>query len=126
MSAEEYTNPEGWTRGCYHHKPGFTKLLWQILQDKGFHDPPIYFWKKEDTSQKVACTAYVHIPESENHKDWDLEEARVQGFEFTDTIEDAALTALTELCEKISWRWETALLSIFLFNIKKMTYGGVV
>jgi hypothetical protein len=40
----------------------------------------------------------VHIPESEAHPEWSLEETREQGFEFADTVEKAALTALTELC----------------------------
>lgn len=43
---------------------------------------------------------YVHIPESESHPGWNLEEVRVEGFAFEDTLEAVAMTALTKLFEK--------------------------
>nr|CAB3503749.1 unnamed protein product [Digitaria exilis] len=96
----EHTDQDGWTQGCYHNRPGFTRVLWQILQEKGFEEPPLYIWKQFDTLQQVGCTVYVHIPESETHATWKLDETQVEGFEFEDTVQTAALAALTELCQK--------------------------
>lgn len=98
--SEEYQDQDGWTHGCYYYKPGFTQLLWQILQDQGFTDPSLYFWKKKNSANKVCCIAYVHIPESDEHPSWSLDESWEEGFEFADTIERTVFAALTELCKR--------------------------
>lgn len=81
-------------------KPRFIQLLWKTLQKLGFQNPPEYYWKKEDTYHKQYCTVYVHIPDEDFNPNWRLDEVIEQGFEFNDTVERAAMTALTELCEK--------------------------
>ena len=76
------------------------QLLWKMLQELGFHNPPKYYWRKEDTSHKQCCTVYVHILDEDTDPNWCLDEVMESGFEFNDTIERVAMTALTNLCEK--------------------------
>src|SRR5688572_6796380 len=99
MFEEGYTDRDGWTRGRYLDKSGFVQLLWKTLQELGFHSPLEYYWRKEDTGHKQYCTVYVHIPDDDTRSNWRLEEVMESGFEFNDSIERAAMTALTELCE---------------------------
>nr|TKW15112.1 hypothetical protein SEVIR_5G212601v2 [Setaria viridis] len=49
---EGYTDQDGWTRRHYLDKLGFTQLLWKTLQELRFHNPPEYYWRKEDTCHK--------------------------------------------------------------------------
>lgn len=99
-NAEEYTNRDGWTTGKYHNRQYFPQLLWKILQEKGFENPPSYYCKEENSCIKFSCVMYVHIPESESHPNWKLDEVRVEGSRFDDTLQTTAMTTLTELCEK--------------------------
>ena len=66
----------------------------------GFTDPPLYFWKVNNSVDKVCCIAYVNIPESDEHPNWRLDKSWEEGFEFADTIETTALAALMELCKR--------------------------
>lgn len=50
--SEGYTDQDGWTRRHYLDKLGFTQLLWKTLQELRFHNPPEYYWRKEDTCHK--------------------------------------------------------------------------
>jgi hypothetical protein len=92
---------EAWTLVNYLEKGGFPTLLWDTLKDFGYTTYPEYSTREiMTTGQLVRCEVKVKISMCPTKSAWEEWECRAQGRNLTDTVQKAALEALTTFCGK--------------------------
>jgi hypothetical protein len=76
-------------------------LLWDTLKDLGYITYPEYSTHEVmTTGQLLRCEVKVKIPVCPRNPDWEACECKAQGLNPTDTMQKAALEALTTFCGK--------------------------
>jgi hypothetical protein len=80
---------------------GFPALLWDTLKDIGYATYPEYSAREfMSTGQLLRWEVKVKIPTCPAHPTWEKWEAKAQGLNLADTVQKAALEALTTFCEE--------------------------
>jgi hypothetical protein len=91
---------EAWTLVNYL-EGGFPALLWDTLKDFGYTADPEYSTREiMTTGQLLRCEVKVKISMCPTNPAWDEWECKAQGLNLTDTVQKAALEALTSFCGK--------------------------
>jgi hypothetical protein len=94
-------NVEAWTLVNYLEDGGFPALLWDTLKDFGYTAYPEYSAREiMTTGQLLHCEVKVKISMCLTNPNWDEWECKAQGLNLTDTVQKAALEALTTFCGK--------------------------
>jgi len=97
MAQYDHTAADGTRCTTALDKPGFSMLLWDLLQHLGCSVPPRYVTLHRHQCRLYRCTATVVIyPNPEG--DWEERTFRVKGILHDDAVELAAMDALTWLC----------------------------
>jgi hypothetical protein len=92
---------EAWTLVNYLEGGGFPALLWNTLKDFGYTTYPEYSTREVMTiGQLLHCEVKVKILVCPTNPAWEEWECRAQGRNSTDTVQQAALEALTTFCGK--------------------------
>jgi hypothetical protein len=92
---------ESWTLMNYLEEGGFPALLWDTLKDFGYTTYPEYSTREVmTTGQLLCCEVRVKISVCRTNPDWEEWECKVQGRNLSDTLQKAALEALTTFCGK--------------------------
>jgi hypothetical protein len=85
----------------YLEEGGFLALLWDTLKDFGYTTYPEYSTREVmTTSQLLCCEVKVKIPMCSTNPAWEEWECKAQGRNLSDTVQKAALEALTTFCGK--------------------------
>jgi hypothetical protein len=80
---------------------GFPALLWDTLKDFGYTTYPEYSAHElMTTGQLLRWEVKVKILVCPTHPTWEEWEVKAQGLNLADTMQKAALEALTTFCEK--------------------------
>jgi hypothetical protein len=99
--ASALANVEAWTLVNYLEEGGFPALLWDTLKDFGYNTYPEYSTREVMTTcQLLRCEVKVKISTCPTNPAWDEWECTAQGRNLADTIQKAALEALTTFCGK--------------------------
>jgi hypothetical protein len=94
---------ESWTFVNCLEEGGFPALLWDTLKDFGYTAYPEYSTREiMTTSQLLRCEVKVKSSMCPIIPAWDEWECKAQGLNLTDTVQKAALEALTTFCGKHS------------------------
>jgi hypothetical protein len=94
-------NVEAWTLMNYLGEGGFPALLWDTLTDFGYTAYPEYSTREiMTTSQLLHCEVKVKISMCPTNPAWEEWECKAQGRNLADTVQKAALEALTTFCGK--------------------------
>jgi hypothetical protein len=95
------TDVEAWTLVNCIEEGGFPALLWDTLKNLGYTAYPEYS-KREimTTSQLFHCEVKVKIPLCPTNPAWEEWECKAQGLNLANTVQKAALEALTTFCGK--------------------------
>jgi hypothetical protein len=92
---------QAWTHLNCLEEGGFLALLWDTLKDLGYTAYLEYSAHKLMTSsQLLHWEVKVKIPVCPTHPTWEEWEVKAQGLNLADTVQKAALGALTTFCEK--------------------------
>jgi hypothetical protein len=92
---------ETWTLVNYLEEGGFPALLWDTLKDFGYTTYPEYSTREiMTTGQLLRCEVKVKTSVCPTNPAWEEWECRAQGRNLTDTVQQAALEALTTFCGK--------------------------
>jgi hypothetical protein len=92
---------ESWTLVNYLEEGGFPELLWDTLKDFGYTTYPEYSTREVmTTGQLLRCEVKVKISVCPTYPAWEEWECKAQGRNLSDTVQKAALKALTTLCGK--------------------------
>jgi hypothetical protein len=92
---------EAWTLVNYLEEGGFPSLLWDTLKDFGYASYPVYSTREiMTTGQLLRCEVKVKILVCPTNPTWEEWECKAQGRNLTDTVQQAALEALTTFCGK--------------------------
>jgi hypothetical protein len=92
---------EAWTLVNYLEEGGFPALLWDTLKDFGYIAYPEYSTREiMTTCQLLRCEVKVKISMCSTNPAWNEWECKAQGLNLTDTVQKAALEALTIFCGK--------------------------
>jgi hypothetical protein len=92
---------QAWTHLNCLEEGGFPALLWDTLKDFGYTAYPGYSARElMTTGQLLRCEVKVKIPVCPTHPTWEEWEVKAQGLNLEDTVQKAALEALTTFCEK--------------------------
>jgi hypothetical protein len=92
---------ESWTLVNYLEEGGFPALLWDTLKDFGYTTYPEYSTREVmTTGQLLRCEVKVKISMCPTNPAWEEWECRAQGRNLSDTVQKAALEALTTFCGK--------------------------
>jgi hypothetical protein len=92
---------ETWTLVNYLEEGGFPALLWDTLKDLGYTTCPEYSAREVMTiGQLLRCEVKVKISVCSINPAWEEWECKAQGRNLTDTVQKAALEALTTFCGK--------------------------
>jgi hypothetical protein len=95
------TNVDTWTLVNYLEEGGFPTLLWDTLKDFGYIAYPEYSTREVmTTGQLLHCEVRVKISVCQTNPTWEEWECKAQGLNLADTVQKAALEALTTLCGK--------------------------
>jgi hypothetical protein len=90
---------EAWTLMNYLEKGGFPALLWDNLKDFGYTAYPEYSTREVMTiGQLLHCEVKVKIHVCPTNPAWEEWECKAQGRNVADTVQKAALEALTTFC----------------------------
>jgi hypothetical protein len=90
---------EAWTLVNYLEEGGFPALLWHILRDFGYTIYPEYSTREVmTTGQLLRCEVKVKISVCPTNPSWEEWECKAQGRNLADTVQKAALEALTTFC----------------------------
>jgi hypothetical protein len=90
---------ESWTLVNYLEEGGFPALLWDTLKDFGYTTYPEYLTREiMTTGQLLRCEVEVKIPVCPINPAWEEWECTAQGRNLSDTVQKAALEALTTIC----------------------------
>jgi hypothetical protein len=85
----------------YLKEGGFPALLWDTLKDFGYTTYPEYSTREVmTTGQLLRCEVKVKIPVCLTNLAWEGWECKAQGRNLPDTVQKAALEALTTFCGK--------------------------
>jgi hypothetical protein len=80
---------------------GFPALFWYTLKDFGYTTYPEYSTREVmTTGQLLRCGVKVKISVCPTHRAWDEWECTAHGRNLSDTVQKAALEALTTFCGK--------------------------
>ena len=82
------------------HWMGFPRLLWESLQLFCYTEPPPYDCFTYTAEGVTHCTVKMTIPQHPFRAHWQPIEVEVFGYRFADTIEAAALEAITIFCKQ--------------------------
>jgi hypothetical protein len=97
----ESADVEAWTLVNYLEEGGFPALLWDTLKDFGYTAYPEYSTREVmTTGQLLHCEVKVKIPVCPTNPAWEEWECKAQGRNLADTVQKAALEALTTFCGK--------------------------
>jgi hypothetical protein len=92
---------EAWTLVNYLEEGGFPALLWDILRDFGYTIYLEYSAREFMTiGQLLRCEVKVMISVCPTNPAWEEWECKAQGRNLADTVQKAALEALTTFCGK--------------------------
>jgi hypothetical protein len=92
---------EAWNLVNYLEEGGFLALLWDTLKDFGYTTYPEYSTREIiTTGQLLRCEVKVNIFVCSTNPAWEEWECRAQGRNLIDTVQKAALEALTTFCGK--------------------------
>jgi hypothetical protein len=92
---------ESWTLVNYLEEGGFPALLWDALKDFGYTTYPEYSTREVmTTGQLLRCEVKVKISECPTNPTWEEWECKAQGRNLSNTVQKAALEALTTFCGK--------------------------
>jgi hypothetical protein len=92
---------QAWTHLNCLEEGGFPALLWDTLKDFGYTTYPEYSARElMTTSQLLRWEVKVKIPVCPTHPTCEEWEVKAQGLNLADTVQKAALEALTAFCEK--------------------------
>jgi hypothetical protein len=92
---------EAWTLVNYLEDVGFPALLWDTLKEFGYTAYPEYSTREVmTTDQLLRCEVKVKISVCSTNPAWEEWECKAQGWNLADTMQKAALEALTTFCEK--------------------------
>jgi hypothetical protein len=92
---------ESWTLVNYLEAGGFPALLWNTLKDFGYTTCPEYSTREVmTTGQLLRCEVKVKISVCPTNPTWEEWECMAQGRNLSDTVQKAALEALTTFCGK--------------------------
>jgi hypothetical protein len=93
------TDVESWTLANCLEEGGFPALLWDTLKDFGYATYPEY-WTREvmTTGQLLRCEVKVKISVCPTNPAWQEWECTAHGRNLSDTVQKAALEALTTFC----------------------------
>jgi hypothetical protein len=92
---------EAWNPVNYLKEGGFPTLLWDTLKDFGYNAYPEYSTREVmTTSQLLRCEVKVKIPVCLTNPAWEEWDCKAQGLNPADTVQKAALEALTTFCGK--------------------------
>jgi hypothetical protein len=97
-----------WTLVKSLQEGGFPALLWDTLRDFGYTTYPEYSTcEVMTTGQLLCCVVKVKISVCPTNPAWEEWECKAQGRNLSDTVQKAALEALTPFCGKhpVEW-WE--------------------
>jgi hypothetical protein len=90
---------ESWTLVNYIEEGGFPALLWDTLKDFGYTTYPEYSTREiMTTGQLLRCEVKVKISACPTNPAWDEWECTEHGRNLSDTVQKAALEALTTFC----------------------------
>jgi hypothetical protein len=94
-------NVKAWTLVNYLEEGGFPALLWDTLKDFGYTVYPEYSTcEVMTTGQLLRYEVKVKIPVCPTNPAWEEWECKAQGLNLADTVQKAALEALTTFCGK--------------------------
>jgi hypothetical protein len=94
-------NVETWTLVNYLEEGGFPALLWDTLKNFGYTAYLEYSTREiMTTGQLLRCEVRVKISMCPTNPAWEEWECKAQGRNLTDTMQQAALEALTTFCGK--------------------------
>jgi hypothetical protein len=97
----ESVDVEAWTLVNYLEEGGFPALLWDTLKDFGYTVYPEYSTREVmTTGQLLRCEVKVKIPVCPTNPAWEEWQCKAQGRNLADTMQKAALEALTTFCGK--------------------------
>jgi hypothetical protein len=92
---------QAWTHLNCLEEGGFPALLWDTLKDFGYATYPEYSARElMTTGQLLHWEVRVKIPVCPTHPTWEEWEVKAQGLNLADSMQNAALEALTTFCEK--------------------------
>jgi hypothetical protein len=92
---------ESWTLVSYLEEGGFPALLWDTLKGFGYTTYPEYSTREVmTTGQLLRCEVKVKISECPTNPAWEEWECKAKGRNLSDTVQKAALEALTTFCGK--------------------------
>jgi hypothetical protein len=92
---------QAWTHLNCLEEGGFPALLWDTLKNFGYTVYPEYSARElMTTGQLLRWEVKVKIPVCPPHPTWEEWEVKAQGLNLADTVQKAALEALTTFCEK--------------------------
>jgi hypothetical protein len=92
---------DSWTLVNYLEEGGFPALLWDTLKDFAYTTYPEYSTREiMTTGQLLHCEVKVKILVCPTNLAWEEWECKAQGRNLTDTVQKAALEALTTFCGK--------------------------
>jgi hypothetical protein len=92
---------ETWTLVNCLEEGGFPALLWDTLKDFGYTAYPEYLTREVmTTGQLLCCEVKVKISMCPTNPAWEEWECKDQGRNLADTVQKAALEALTNFCGK--------------------------
>jgi hypothetical protein len=92
---------ESWTLVNYLKESGFPALLWDTLKDFGYTTYPEYSTREVMTiGQLLRCEVKVKIFVCPTNPAWEEWECKALGRNLSDTMQKAALEALTTFCGK--------------------------
>jgi hypothetical protein len=92
---------EAWTLVNYLEEGGFPTLLWDTLKDFGYTAYPEFSTcEVMTTGQLLCCEVKVKIPVCPTNPAWEEWDCKAQGLNLADTVQKAALEALTTFCGK--------------------------
>jgi hypothetical protein len=95
------TDVESWTLVNYLEEGGFPALLCDTMKDFGYTAYPEYSTREVmTTGQLLRCEVKVKIPVCLTNPAWEEWECTAQGRNLSDTVQKAALEALTTFCDK--------------------------
>ena len=82
------------------HWEGFPRLFWESLQLFCYTEPPQYDCFTYTVEGVICCTMKMTIPQHPFRAHWQPIEIEAYGYRFADTIEAAALEAITTFCKQ--------------------------
>jgi hypothetical protein len=77
---------------------GFPLILWEVLQEAGYHTPPWYTMQLFEEHGVPPCKVWLALEPHPLHLGWHSLDSETLGFRAHDTTEVAAMHTLTTFC----------------------------